>query len=148
MSSKVRWCGNRACAFCKPTCCLNSTFSAVFYPAALFTLSKFYTRSELGLRSAFFYGAALIASAFGSLFAAGIIAALDGTHGTAGWRYLFYVEGAVTIGAAGVIVLILPNFPANAPFLTPEQRLIAVRRLAEDVGTVDEDDPNAKWYGG
>lgn len=45
-------------------------FEAVFYPGALFTLSKFYTRSELALRSSFFYGAALLASAFGSLFAA------------------------------------------------------------------------------
>lgn len=55
--------------------------------------------------------------------------------------YLFYVEGAVTVGMAAVILFILPNFPSDARFLTAEERLIAVRRLAEDTGEADEDEP-------
>lgn len=34
-----------------------------------------------------FYGSSLIANATGSLFAAGVIAGLDGVHGVPGWRY-------------------------------------------------------------
>ncbi|KAL7005220.1 hypothetical protein EMMF5_005192 [Cystobasidiomycetes sp. EMM_F5] len=121
---------------------------AVFYvsnhPGALFTLSKFYTRSEIGKRAAWFYSASLVATGFGSLFAAGVIGGLNGVNGTAGWRYLFFVEGAITVGAAVVIALILPNFPHNAYFLTAEERLFAVRRVTEDLGQVDQDD-REKW---
>lgn len=54
------------------------------------------------------------------------------------------MEGAITVGAAVVIALILPNFPHNAYFLTAEERLFAVRRVTEDLGQVDQDD-REKW---
>lgn len=50
----------------------------------------------------------------------------------------------MTIGLALIILFILPNFPSDAWFLTPEQRILAVRRLTADVGVVDENDPNGK----
>ncbi|KAF8307521.1 MFS general substrate transporter [Clavulina sp. PMI_390] len=118
---------------------------AVFYPGALFTLSKFYTREEIGKRAAWFYSASLTATGFGSLFAAGVIGGLHGVHGVAGWRYLFYVEGAATCGIAVFIALLLPNFPGNAYFLTPEERKWAVHRIVMDGGQVDDDD-NEAWY--
>lgn len=58
---------------------------------------------------------------------------------------MFFVEGGITVGAAAVILLILPNFPHNAYFLTPEERVFAVRRVTEDNGQVDKDD-DEKWY--
>jgi hypothetical protein len=48
----------------------------------------------------------------------------------------------MTIGFALIILFILPNYPSDAWFLTPEERLIAVKRLTIDVGVVDENDPN------
>lgn len=37
---------------------------------------------------------------FGGLLAAGILGNLDGAHGITGWRWLFIVEGVITIGVA------------------------------------------------
>lgn len=106
-------------------------------------MSKFYTRSELALRSGFFYGSALLASAFGSLLAAGIIAGIGPErYGIAGWRFLFYIEGAATIGLAIIVslcsssylqksynfsrlehldCLCAPEFPSHSAFLDSER---------------------------
>lgn len=68
---------------------------------------------------------------------------------TLGWihRYLFYIEGAITVAGGIVIAFILPNFPATASFLTEEERYWAVRRLVDDSGRVDEHVEGEKWFG-
>jgi len=37
---------------------------------------------------------------FGGLLAAGILGNLDGVRGITGWRWLFIIEGVITIGVA------------------------------------------------
>lgn len=59
---------------------------ASFFPGALFLLSKWYTRSELGLRTAIFSSGVLISNAFGSLIASGILGGMQGKLGFAAWR--------------------------------------------------------------
>lgn len=58
---------------------------AVFFPGAVYYLSAWYTKKELGKRLAGLYIAQQVGNAFGGLFAAGILQ-LDGTHGIAGWQ--------------------------------------------------------------
>ena len=53
-----------------------------------FLLSKWYTRRELGLRTAILYCGNIISNAFGALLASGILAGLDGKLGHAAWRYV------------------------------------------------------------
>lgn len=43
-----------------------------------------------------------MASSFSGLISAGVFAGLDGVRGLAGWRWLFIIQGAVTIAAAVV----------------------------------------------
>ena len=59
---------------------------AAFFPGALFLLSKWYKRDELGLRTALLYCGSLISNAFGSLIASGILDSMDGKLGRAAWR--------------------------------------------------------------
>lgn len=61
---------------------------AVFFPGAIYLLSAWYTKNELGRRIAGLYLAQQIGNAFGGLLAAAILT-MDGTHGIAGWRWLF-----------------------------------------------------------
>jgi MFS family permease len=59
---------------------------AAFFPGALFLLSKWYKRSELGQRTALLSCGGLISNAFGSLMASGILDGMDGKLGCAAWR--------------------------------------------------------------
>ncbi|KAL2075214.1 hypothetical protein VTL71DRAFT_156 [Oculimacula yallundae] len=81
---------------------------AVFFPGALFFLSMFYNRRQFAFRTAILYSGSQLGNAFGGLFAIAILK-LDGSHGLAGWRWLFLVEGVITIGLALVFAFILPN---------------------------------------
>ncbi|KAF9451481.1 MFS general substrate transporter [Macrolepiota fuliginosa MF-IS2] len=65
---------------------------AAFYPGSIYLLSRWYTRKELALRTAFLYGGLTISSAFGSLMAAGILSGMEGRLGIRAWRWLFYIE--------------------------------------------------------
>lgn len=122
---------------------------AAFSPGSFFLLSKWYTRKELSLRIAIFYCGNLISNAFGSLIAAGILANMDGTLGHRAWRWLFFIEGAITIAVAALSIFILPDFPNNTRrhFSEDEIRLAQLRML-EDVGEVDVDSSEEKWYHG
>ncbi|KAI0053653.1 MFS general substrate transporter [Auriscalpium vulgare] len=112
---------------------------AAFFPGSLFLLSKWYKRSELGLRTALLSCGNLISNAFGSLMASGILSGMQGKLGHAAWRWLFYIEGALTIFVAVIAIFILPDFPTtSARFLTPDEQRLAVLRLQEDVGVSDE----------
>jgi MFS family permease len=83
---------------------------AAFFPGAFFYLSMFYNRKQLAFRTAILYSGSQLGSAFGTLFAIGIIE-LDGVHGIDGWRWLFLIEGVTTIGLSIVFAFYLPNSP-------------------------------------
>ena len=57
------------------------------WQGALFLLSKWYKRSELGLRAAVLACGSLVSSAFGSLIASGILDGMEGVLGHAAWRW-------------------------------------------------------------
>lgn len=61
---------------------------AVFFPGAIYLLSAWYTKNELGRRIGGLYIGQQVGNAFGGLIAAGCLK-LDGAHGIAGWRWLF-----------------------------------------------------------
>ena len=65
------------------------------------------------------YAGNLISNAFGNLIAAGIVGGMEGKLGIRAWRWLFYIEGAITIFVALCAIIILPDFPETEKFLTP-----------------------------
>ncbi|KAF1970888.1 MFS transporter-like protein [Bimuria novae-zelandiae CBS 107.79] len=105
---------------------------APFYPGALFMISSFYTRKETATRMSVFYTGNLLASSFSGLIAAGIFARLDGKHGLEGWRWLFLIQGVITVLVAGIAYFILPNAPLQTRWLTPDERQLAHDRIAQD----------------
>lgn len=113
---------------------------AAYFPGCLFYLSSWYTRKELGFRCAILYSGALISGAFSGLISAGITNGMDGLDGLRAWRWLFIIEGVITIGIAFLAYFVLPNFPRTTSWLTEEERQLAIWRLEEDIG---EDD----WIG-
>ncbi|RYO91689.1 hypothetical protein DL764_008250 [Monosporascus ibericus] len=59
---------------------------AAYFPGCLYYLSCWYTRKELGLRTAMLYSGALISGAFSGLISAGITGNMDGAMGYAAWQ--------------------------------------------------------------
>ncbi|KAI1389214.1 putative MFS transporter [Hypoxylon trugodes] len=111
---------------------------APFFPGAILLMSSWYTRSELALRIAWFYCGHSVANAFGGLLGAGVLGNLSGAHGISGWRWLFIIEGSITIFSAICSAFILPNYPATTNWLTPEERAYAQWRLVKEAGEADE----------
>lgn len=109
---------------------------AAFFPGAVFLLSLFYTRKQLAFRTSLLFSGSLLGVAVGGLLALGILK-LDGRHGLEGWRWLFIIEGAVTVGAALIFGLYIPNHPRTTRWLTPVERDALLYRLDADRGTKD-----------
>ncbi|KAG1746417.1 major facilitator superfamily domain-containing protein [Suillus lakei] len=102
------------------------------YPGVLFLISGWYKRDELAIRTTLVSCGSVLSAGFGSLFASGILTGMEGKLLQAAWRWLFYIEGSATIAVAIFAVSILPDFPHNTKWLTPEERALATSRLADD----------------
>lgn len=112
---------------------------AAFLPGALLILSKWYTRRELTTRNAILFCGNLISNAFSALIGAGVLSNMEGTLGHAAWRWLFWIEGAITMTVAISASFVLPDLPTNARGFTAEELAVAQLRMVEDVGEADED---------
>lgn len=87
-----------------------------------------YCRHEIQFRQALFFSAASIAGAFSGLLAVAI-SKMDGVAGLEGWRWIFILEGIITVLVAFCAYFLIHDFPDTATFLTEEERAFAVHRL-------------------
>ena len=95
--------------------------------------------------------------------ASGILSGMRGKLGHAAWRsvaqssgqkcslivihfrWLFFIEGTLTIVVAIIAVFVIPDFPQYASrFLSPEEMRLAKLRMQEDVGIGDSDESETK----
>ncbi|KAJ3570668.1 hypothetical protein NP233_g4251 [Leucocoprinus birnbaumii] len=92
------------------------------FPCMILYMSTLYPRHKLQFRMGSFYSAVSMSGAFGGLLAAAILK-MDGVGGIAGWRWIFILEGAVTVLFGMVSALILPADLSSAKFLSDEERM-------------------------
>ncbi|KAF5862569.1 hypothetical protein ETB97_011566 [Aspergillus alliaceus] len=111
--------------------CIESGFAP-----GILVISPWYKKTEQSKRFGTYISAAELSGAFRGLTAAGIVDGLEGAHDIRGWRWLFIVEGATTVGFALLAVFILPDFPATTKRLSERQRYTAVVQLQSDSVTV------------
>ncbi|PQE21617.1 MFS transporter protein [Rutstroemia sp. NJR-2017a WRK4] len=113
---------------------------AGFIPGALYTMSLWYKKSESSSRISIFFLGNLLASATVALIGAGILG-LSGRAGVAGWRWLFIVEGIITITIGLLFILLLPPSVHNSSplislgkwsYFTPREHHILSRRVLLD----------------
>ena len=103
-----------------------STFVGTHY-----ILGSWYTERELGKRSGLFTASGLAGTMIGGFLQSGIYTSMDNRHGLRGWRWLFLIDGIITLPVALYGFLFFPDTPAatTAPYLTPTERQLAVSRL-------------------
>lgn len=104
---------------------------AGLFPGVNYYLSCWYKRDEFGVRAAIFFSAAALAGSFGGLLAAAITK-MDGVGGKPGWAWIFILEGLATVVIGVMSFWFVYDFPAEATFLSDDDRRRVIRRLKLD----------------
>jgi MFS family permease len=88
-----------------------------------------YRSDEQPLRMVTYYCMNGFAGIFGGLlgYAIGHI-----TTGLPPWQYVFLIFGSISLAWAAVFLIFMPDLPTAARFLSPQQRVIAVERVAQN----------------
>lgn len=96
-------------------------------PGFVLVMSMWYTGPEQPLRLEAYYCTNGIATMFGGLigYAVGHI-----KSGLPRWMYVFLIFGSCSILMGVVTLLFLPDLPSTAKFLSEDQRVVAVERVA------------------
>ncbi|CAF0751236.1 unnamed protein product [Adineta steineri] len=104
------------------------------FPGAVFYLSSWYKRRELSWRISLLFSACALGGAFGGVLAFGI-GQMRGICGQEGWRWIFYIEGTVTVIIGVAAFFLINDFPSDRPkFLTEEECDRTITRLQNDAG--------------
>ncbi|KAI1075457.1 putative MFS transporter [Whalleya microplaca] len=112
------------------------------YPGLTYLISTWYPRKEQQTRFAFLQTGEVIILATGSIVNFGLNQ-LDGKGGIAGWRYMFLVQGLISIVIGLVTYFWIVDFPEEAHrsfyFLTAAEQKLAVARIHADRKDVHAD---------
>lgn len=85
-------------------------------------------------RVSILFSAAALAGAFGGILAFAI-SRMNGIGGQEGWRWIFYIEGIMTVVVGALAFFLLNDFPSDRPkFLTEAECNRIISRLQEDAG--------------
>lgn len=98
-----------------------------------YLIGMWYKRSEAQKRFSFFFSSASLAGAFSGLLAAAL-SNMNGIRGYKAWRWIFIIEGLLTVVVAFFLFSAIPDFPENAKFLTERERAFVKSRIEEDQG--------------
>ncbi|CBY01418.1 similar to high-affinity nicotinic acid transporter [Plenodomus lingam JN3] len=104
-------------------------FEGCLFPSMTLFLCNWYTREELGIRIAYLFIASALSGAFGGLIAFGILY-MNGVGGWPGWRWLYVLEGIITILWAACCIFLVPKSFETAYFLNEEEKQLMRQRAA------------------
>ncbi|XDG01052.1 hypothetical protein ABKA04_000667 [Annulohypoxylon sp. FPYF3050] len=112
------------------------------YPGLTYLISTWYPRREQQTRFAFLQTGEVIILATGGIVNYGLNQ-LNGRGGIAGWRYMFLVQGLISMVLGFMTYFWIVDFPEEAHrsfwFLTPEEQDLAVSRINADRKDVKPD---------
>jgi ACS family tartrate transporter-like MFS transporter len=104
---------------------------AGFFPGVIYYLTLWFPANMRARAVSRFYVALPLSSVvMGSV--AGWLLSLEGRLGLTGWQWLFLLEGIPATLFSFVILRTLPDGPAHAKWLTPEEKTWLIRQLDAD----------------
>ncbi|KAJ6076553.1 hypothetical protein N7499_008534 [Penicillium canescens] len=107
-------------------------FESGFYPGIHYLLGSWYTPREIGKRAMVFWLAGSVGSLFSGFLQAAAYKNLNGTNGYAGWRWLFIIDGIITLPLAVAGYLFFPNLPQGGKktwWTTEEEHVLSLKRM-------------------
>lgn len=109
---------------------------AGFFPGVILYLTYWFPAQERARTVAMFVVGGVLAGVVGSPIS-GALLQLDGLGGLAGWQWLFVLEGLPAVLLGFVVLLVLPNRPQDARWLSPAQKQWIQGRLDNDILPAD-----------
>jgi ACS family tartrate transporter-like MFS transporter len=101
---------------------------AGFFPGVAYFMTCWFPALYRGRMMGIFYACGAFAGVLGGPLGATLLK-IDGTLGIAGWQWIFLVEGFPAVALAFYGIATLSNRPADASWLTTEQRTWLQNRL-------------------
>lgn len=95
-------------------------------------LGSVYTPRELGKRAMIFWLAGSLGQLFSGYLQAAAYTNLSGVHGRAGWRWLFIIDGVITVPIALLGYFFFPNLPQDGKkswWLSQDEFDLSVSRM-------------------
>jgi ACS family tartrate transporter-like MFS transporter len=94
---------------------------AGFFPGVILYLTYWYPARERARTVAMFATGGVLAGVIGSPIS-GALLGMNGVLGLAGWQWLFFLEAVPAVLMGLVILIILPNRPKDARWLSPAEK--------------------------
>ena len=104
---------------------------AGFFPGIAFYLSTWFPSEFRTRMVAWFMVAIPVSSVIGGPLST-LLLELDGVGGLAGWQWLFIIEGLPVVALGASVLWLLPDTPADARWLSDEDRRIVASRLERE----------------
>ncbi|EGY20131.1 hypothetical protein VD0004_g410 [Verticillium dahliae] len=125
---------------------LLGVFEAGFFPGAVYLCTFWYMPRDLASRISWFYCMSALSGAFSGLLAAGI-AKMDGVGGYEGWRWIFLIEGIITVALGIMTFFCLVDTPAlSGRWLDPEEiRFLELQHFIKQGGRFQDEAKEDKY---
>jgi ACS family tartrate transporter-like MFS transporter len=117
---------------------------AGFLPGMILYLTYWFPSGRRARITGLFMAAVPLASAIGAPIS-GLIVSIDAAAGLRGWQWLFLLEGVPSVILGFVVLVLLPDGPADAKWLTDDERRLIGEGLAQDRRTEPGHTQSALW---
>ncbi|CEI67995.1 unnamed protein product [Fusarium venenatum] len=114
---------------------LMGLFETPAATGSLYILSSWYRSDEVFKRAGVWYVSSNIGAMFGGYMQAAAHAGLDGKGGMAGWRWVFIIDGIISLPIAIAGFFFYPGVPTSNPrvwWLSEEDQKLAQARMQDD----------------
>jgi D-galactonate transporter len=105
---------------------------AGFFPGIVLYLTYWFPAQRRSRMNALFMIGIPIAGVIGGPLSGWILNALHGSHGLAGWQWLFVVEAVPSLVLGVITIFYLPNSISAASWLSPDEKQLLEENIAGD----------------
>ncbi len=109
---------------------LQGVIEASSFPGLTMLIGEYYSKESLGKRMFMLDATGSVARMFAGYIQAGVYTTMNGRYGLPGWKWVFLVDGFISIPVAILGFLFLPDFPRNSKafWLKKKERQFALAR--------------------